>query len=170
MAHSSHRLPVVALGLALLLALGQAPALAQYKWQDARGQIHVSDQPPPRDVPDKDVLQRPAPRPAAAAAVAATPASAMGDRLGAGERVDPELEQRRGRVEAEAKTRALADEQRASALRAENCRRAGQHLANLSAGTRLVRNNEQGERVVLDDAVRASEMAQARSVMASDCR
>lgn len=169
MAHSLQRPPILALGLALLLALSHGPTLAQYKWKDNRGQTHVSDQPPPRDVPDKDVLQRPAARPTAAA-VATTPASAVGDRLGAGERVDPELEQRRSRVEAEAKARALADEQRASALRAENCRRAGQHLANLSAGTRLVRNNEQGERVVLDDAVRASEMAQARSVMASDCR
>ena len=165
------RLPALAFGLALLLAAALQPALAQYKWKDSRGQTHVSDQPPPRDIPDKNVLQRPTPRPAAAEATAAAPpASATGSRLVAGERQDPELEQRRSRAEAEAKARAQADEQRASAQRAENCRRASQHLATLSAGTRLVRSNEPGERVVMDDAMRASEMAQARGVMASDCR
>ena len=165
------RLPALAVGLALLLVAAHAPALAQYKWKDSRGQTHVSDQPPPRDIPDKAVLQRPAPRPAAAVVPpAAPPAAAPSERMAAGERQDPELEQRRSRAEAEAKARALADEQRASAQRAENCRRASQHLATLSAGTRLVRSNEQGERVVLDDALRASEMAQARNVMASDCR
>jgi hypothetical protein len=47
--------PALLAGLALLLAA--APASAQYKWRDARGQIHISDLPPPREVPDKDVLQ-----------------------------------------------------------------------------------------------------------------
>ena len=167
------RLLPLALGCSLLFAAAHAPALAQYKWKDNRGQTHVSDQPPPHDVPDKDVLQRPAPRPAAAAAAAlpAEPlAAAPGQRLLAGERLDAVLEQRRSRAEAEAKARSQADEQRASAQRAENCRRASQHLAMLSAGTRLLRSNEQGERVVLDDALRDNEMAQARSVMASDCR
>ena len=46
--------------LALLLgSLVALPATAQWKWRDSRGQIHVSDIPPPREVPDRDVLQRP---------------------------------------------------------------------------------------------------------------
>ena len=45
--------------LALVLALCCGAATAQYKWKDNRGQLHASDQPPPRDIPEKNVLQRP---------------------------------------------------------------------------------------------------------------
>uniref|UniRef100_UPI0013C2BDE7 DUF4124 domain-containing protein n=1 Tax=Azohydromonas sediminis TaxID=2259674 RepID=UPI0013C2BDE7 len=77
--------PLVA---ALLAFVAAGDAQAQWKWRDRSGQIHVSDLPPPRDVADKDVLQRPAtasrpappPAPAAegddAAAPAAPPAEA----------------------------------------------------------------------------------------------
>jgi hypothetical protein len=157
---------------ALALAVAGSPALAQYKWKDSRGQLHASDQPPPRDIPDKDVLQRPAPRPLQLAATAASAASAASAPGLAANRapVDPELQQRRARAEQEAKARAKVDDERASALRAENCQRARQHLATLATGSRLVRFNDKGERVVLDDAARASEAAQARDVMARDCR
>ncbi|MGL6112100.1 MAG: DUF4124 domain-containing protein, partial [Rubrivivax sp.] len=43
---------------ALSCLLLSAPAEAQWKWRDSRGQMHISDTPPPRDIPDKDVLQR----------------------------------------------------------------------------------------------------------------
>jgi hypothetical protein len=63
--------------LVSLLLAAAAPAQAQWKWKDRNGQTHISDLPPPRDIPDKDVLQRPSEaRRAAAAAAAATPASA----------------------------------------------------------------------------------------------
>ena len=46
---------------ALMLGLAFAPAAqAQYKWKDARGQLHASDMPPPADIPERQVLQRPA--------------------------------------------------------------------------------------------------------------
>lgn len=107
MPHAPHRILAVALPLALLLALALAssPALAQYKWKDSRGQIHISDQPPPRDIPDKDVLQRPKPRrlssneaPGPASAAASAPTARL--TMMPSERNDPELEQRRSRAEA----------------------------------------------------------------------
>ena len=161
-----HLLPWIAAAL-LLAAL--APAQAQYVWKDSKGQMHASDQPPPRDVADKDVLRRPnAARPAAPAAAPASAASAARP-LAAAAPVDPELAQRRARAEQEAKAKARADEQRIAAQRAENCQRARAHLATLDAGTRLVRVNAQGERIVVDDAVRNREAAEARGVVASDC-
>ena len=45
-------------GLALAL-----PAVAQWKWRDAQGRITVSDRPPPREVPERDILVRPAAAP-----------------------------------------------------------------------------------------------------------
>ncbi|OYU77582.1 MAG: DUF4124 domain-containing protein, partial [Burkholderiales bacterium PBB5] len=83
----------------LVLAAAPGASWAQYKWKDTRGQVHGSDLPPPRDVPDKDILQRPtttARKPlvtgtAASAPAAAGPASAAASRAP----VDPELDARR---------------------------------------------------------------------------
>ena len=158
------RMPWIAAALWLVLA----PAQAQYVWKDSKGQMHASDQPPPRDVVDKNVIKRPvAARPAAPAAA---PAASAPRPVAASAPVDPELAQRRARAEQDAKAKAQAEAQRVAAQRAENCQRARAHLATLDAGTRLVRVTPQGERVVIDDAVRAREAAEARNVMASDCR
>lgn len=161
------------LWIAAVASLLAAPALAQYTWKDSKGQLHASDQPPPRDIPEKDVIKRPsAPRTAIAAAAASAPASAAASAkvVAASAPVDPELQQRRARAEQEAKAKAQAEEQRLAGQRAENCQRARSHLATLDSGTRLVRANQRGEQVVLDDAARAQETAQARGLIASECR
>lgn len=170
MPFAPHRPTLVATALALLLALTSSAALAQYRWRDSHGQWHASDQPPPADIPEKDVLQRPlgqGQRPAAPTSATSAASAASGNRPAP---VDPELQARRARAEQEAEARSKAAEERAAAQRAENCRRARQQLATLQSGNRLVRINDKGERVVLDDAARAGEMAQARAVMATDCR
>lgn len=162
----------IALALACLLA-ANTPAWAQYKWKDSRGQVHVSDLPPPRDIPDKDVLQRPNPvqRPLPApVAAAGSAASAPAPGLAAKPALDPELEARRKKAELETKAKAQAEEERAAAVRAENCQRARQQLATLDNGQRLVQFNAKGERVVMDDNARAAAAAQARQVASTDCR
>ena len=156
------------LGLATLACLLLAsPAEAQWKWRDSRGQIHISDIPPPRDIPDKDVLQRPEvsvrkPAPAATVAAAASaPAKAA---------VDPELEERRKRAEQEQAARAEADKQKAAAVRKDNCQRAREQLATLDSGQRIARIKADGEREILDDDARAKEAKRARDAIASECR
>ena len=166
---SHHRLAAV-LGM-LALVLTASPALAQYKWKDGRGQVHASDLPPPRDVPDKDVLQRPGlvARPTQATAAAAASA-ASAPALAPKPLLDPELEARRKRAEDEARTRSRADEDRLAAQRGENCQRARQQLATMETGQRLLRFNERGERIVLDEAARADEAQAARHAIVQDCR
>ena len=163
--------PIAALLAGCLLCAAAAPALAQYKWKDSRGQVHASDLPPPRDIPDKDVLQRPAaPARALPAAAASAAASAASGPQVLRAPVDPELDARRKRSEQEAQARARTDEQRLAAQRADNCQRARQQLATLDSGRRLVRDNERGEPVPMDDATRAAEAQRARQVIAADCR
>ena len=169
--------PLVA---ALLVFVAVGDAHAQWKWRDRNGQIHMSDLPPPRDVADKDVLQRPAsaarpaPAPAPAAegddaapAVATPPADAK-------PRVDAELKARRKAAEQEQQARQQAqqkqEETKLAQQRAENCDRARAHLRQLESGMRMARVNEKGERIVIDDKERASEMQRARQVISSDCR
>ncbi len=176
------RTPTVLLSAALAIAL-HSPAAAQYKWKDSRGQVVVSDLPPPNDVPERDILSRPkgargaakpglvtdhAQRPASRAASAPGAASASGATASAP--VDPELEARRKRAESDARQRQQVESSRQAAQRAENCRRAQRALATLASGERLSRINERGERVVLDDAARAAEADEARQIAAENCR
>jgi hypothetical protein len=160
-------LPLRALLLASALLLAMLPAQAQWKWRDKGGQITASDLPPPREVPEKDILQRPDPalrRPPAAAASAASgllPGKPAGDK---------ELDARRRAGEQEQQAKARADEEKLAAQRAENCRRARSHVSALESGQRIARTNEKGEREILDDKGRADEMRRAHEVIASDCR
>ena len=145
------------------------PAQAQWKWRDANGRITASDLPPPREIPDKDILQRPSP---SRVAVPAAPASASASAAAPAARPAPdkELEARRRAAEQQQQAKTKAEEERVAAMRAENCKRARSHLATLETGQRLARINDKGEREVLDDAARAEEAKRAREVMASDCR
>lgn len=167
------RTPTAALLTCLLCALWLASpaAWAQYKWKDSRGQTHLSDLPPPADVPDKDVLQRPAPRQVPAAAAAAAP-SVSASAAAATNRppTDPELQARQRRTEQETQAKARADEARLAEQRAGNCQRARSQLAMLDSGQRMIRIDAQGERVVVDDATRQVEAQQARQVVSSECR
>ena len=156
----------------MLGALACGTAQAQWKWRDARGQMHTSDLPPPLNVAEKDILDRPADfrrraPPADKAASAPVPtASASSNQP----RTDPELDARRQRAAAEQTAQLRQQEQANAAVRAENCGRARSALAGLESGQRLTRTNAQGEREVLDDKGRADEMMRARAVIASDCR
>jgi type IV secretory pathway VirB10-like protein len=156
----------VALAALALLAL-TVPAHAQWKWRDERGQIHVSDIPPPRDVQEKDVLQRPDPAarkpspPPAPAAPAAVPGKAA---------TDPELDERKRKADQEQAARQKADDKQAKSARAENCQRAREQLATMESGMRVMRVKPDGEREYLSDDQRASEAQRARGIIASDCR
>ena len=161
----SIRALLVALLCGAALASLAAPAAAQWKWRDRNGQITVSDLPPPRDVPQQDILQRPDPaaaRPPVPAAAASAPAARPG--------VDKDLQARKQAADEEQATRAKADADRLTAQRADNCRNARSHLAALDSGQRIARYNDKGEREILDDKQRADETRRAREVIASDCR
>lgn len=160
-------------GTLLLLAL---PADAQWRWRDASGRVTASDMPPPREIPDKDILQRPpsarpAPASTSAAPAASAPASAPAAASGpASPAVDKDLEARKRAAEAQQQAQKKAEEQRNAAARADNCSRARNYLATLDSGQRVARMNDKGEREFLDDAARAAETRRARELIASNCR
>jgi hypothetical protein len=164
------------LGLAALaIALGlPSPAHAQWKWRDKSGQINVSDRPPPRDVPEKDILSRPVPE-AAARIIAMPSASASGAGLAASAAAAPatalerEVQARKRAAEQEQAAKARADEERLAERKAENCRAAKGHLTALESGQRIARVNDKGEREILDDKGRAEEQRRARDAIAANC-
>jgi hypothetical protein len=163
------RLPVWFL-VGFSLCVATLPAAAQWKWKDGRGQVVISDLPPPRDIPERDVLQKPnlvTQRPAAQLTPSAS--APAGEAL-AKAKVDPELEARRKKTEGEQNERVKAEEQKVAAQRAENCQRAKAHMSSLESGIRLSRTNDKGEREILDDKQRADEVQRTRQIISSDCR
>jgi len=164
--------------LVLALLIAALPAQAQWKWRDKSGRITASDLPPPRDVAEKDILQRPntvaarSPTTPAPGMAPASAASAASTTPGAAAKpaVDKELEARRRAGEQDQQAKAKADEERLAAQRAENCRRARGHLATLETGQRIARTNDKGEREILDDRGRAEEARRANEVVATDCK
>jgi cytoskeletal protein RodZ len=165
------------LGLCLTLAAAAAAASAatQWKWKDAEGRIQYSDRPPPSAVADGDILERPRgskPKAATAAPEAssadAAKASAPKPALKA---TDPQLEAKKRKAEeeaAKAKAKAAEDPKQTQA-RAESCQRARSYEKSLNDGMRISRTNAKGEREVLDDAGRASELARTKELISTTC-
>lgn len=169
---------VIRLSVLTAIVLAALPTLAsaQWQWRDAKGQVNASDRPPPRDVPDKDIISRPAPENRRAARAPETAASAAPSGGAAAAASAPatalerEVQARKRAAEQEQTAKSKAEEERRNVLRAENCRAARSHLLALDSGQRIARTNEKGEREVLDDKGRAEEQRRAREVVAADCR
>lgn len=164
----------LALGTLLLVGLAWSlPAPAQWIWRDARKQMHSSDLPPPRDIPEQDILQRPAarpsPRPVTPASAPAGPVAAAGPASAASGGLQAEVQARRQRAEQEEKAKRDAEDRERQAARTENCRNARKELAALDSGQRMVRLNDKGEREYLDDKARADATERARGIIGSDC-
>jgi hypothetical protein len=168
--------------LAALVAVGfGVPAEAQWKWKDKSGRVQYSDLPPPPNVSDADVLQRPsgsaarkppafAPNSAQAAAAAMAASAASGPVASGPSKAEPELEAKRRKAAEDEAAKRRAEEEKLKAARADNCQRAKSQVRALEDGMRMARVNEKGEREILDDKARAEETKRARDVVASDCK
>ncbi|VTU28649.1 DUF4124 domain-containing protein [Variovorax sp. PBL-E5] len=167
--------------IAHLLVLGVACCLplaasAQWQWLDKDNKNVFSDQAPPPEVPDKNILRRPtgltprvrfstapaAPDAAASAASAASPAKPSG--------VDKDLAEKARKAEEAEKAQKAAEAQKVVQAKAENCTRARQGKATFDSGMRVARLNAQGEREIMDDSARAAEQQRLQSVIDSDCK
>jgi len=165
--------PIHAVLVACALVMPVA-ASAQWQWLDAQGKKVFSDQPPPLDVPEKNILRRPhgsraaaAPAPAPAPAEApAAPAAPAGKAAG----VDKELEEKARQAEEAEKAKRAAEEKKIAQAKADNCSRARQGKATMDSGMRVARVNDKGEREILDDNARAAEQRRLQSIIDSDCK
>jgi hypothetical protein len=164
----------LAIAAALLGAVLTMPAEAQWKWRDKSGQTQYSDLPPPPTVPEGDILSKPhsskgrvvvSQAPLAASAAGSAASGALAPKT-----VDPELEARRSKAEAELAAKQKVEEIKVAAARTENCTRARAQMRSFDSGVRISRTNEKGEREILDDKQRAEEAKRTRDIIASDCK
>ena len=168
--------PIVTFLLAIA-CLGAGSASAQWQWLDKSGHKVYSDQPPPSDIPPRNILKQPGRTSSAAVAAAAPPApvpavgasaapAAQGPALSQDDR---ELQARKAKAEADAVARVKADEQAKDQVKAANCEKARKNQALMDSGVRVSITNAKGEREVLDDTARAAEQKKIRTVIEQNC-
>lgn len=145
-------LTITACAFALLAAGNVAAAL--YKWTDGNGRIVYSDQPPSANVKYERVDGAPPPsNPNAVQEMAAKEADfrkRQADAAKAGKKADTERIQQ--------------------AKRTEMCDRARSNIRTLAAEqVALVRHNEKGEQIVVDDATRRRERTEIEAWVKDNC-
>lgn len=161
--------------LALLVAFGCTPALAQWQWIDGTGSRVFSDTPPPAGTPEKNILKRPGPVRVAAptpSPVPATTAVAGSASLTAAAKPagkDNELEARKKQAEEAEQAKKKAEQEKMAKARADNCERAKRAKATLDSGMRIASTNAKGEREFLDEKTKAEEGRRLDEVIRSDC-
>jgi hypothetical protein len=156
-------------GLLTTLACGcllVMPALGDlYKWTDAEGTVHYSDQPPPPNVKQPITVKPRSPAtPTAAPAAEGTPAAAPKTY------VEQDAEFNRRRVEAAEREAAEKKAAMEAAEKMKNCEAAKTRLAGLQSGARVSRYNEKGEIVYVSDAEIAQETVRAKQAADSWCK
>jgi FKBP-type peptidyl-prolyl cis-trans isomerase len=143
---------------ALLLAMPPLAASAEIvKWVDDKGQVHYSDQAPPQAKKAKTLNL-----PAAPSAPPPPPAEAKST-------AEKERDFQQRRMDAEAAEKKAAEAQKQAEQDRRNCAAARSNLQSLESG-RVVRYDENGEKVFLDDAQRAAAMEQARKDISQWCK
>jgi hypothetical protein len=144
--------------------LASASAGAEtYKWTDAEGKVHYSDQPPPANAKKEATINpRKSSKPPTGekGATAAKPKTYM-EQEAAFKKRQVETAER------EAAEKKKADEE---ATKKSNCDQAQAQLKMLQAGGRVTRPGAQGEREYLSDAQIAQETERAKKTVESWCK
>ena len=152
------------------LVAASAPAFAQtYKWTDADGKVHYSDQPPPTNA-SKQVTVKPR-KPSASTSTANPAATEKGAPAAKAKTyVEQEADFRKRQVEAA--EREAADKKKADevAEKKQNCDQARAQLRSLQAGGRVTRTNAQGEREYMSDAQIAQEIERGKKLVENWCK
>lgn len=163
MYHASKGAGMLALAIGLFLTIPMVAA-ELYKWTDAEGKVHYSDQPPPPEVKTPVTV-----KPRRPAAETTAPGQEAAPAAGAAKTyVEQEAEFRKRQVEAAEKAEAEKKAADAKAEKQRTCSRAKAQLASLQAG-RIARPNASGEREYLTDAEIAQEIERTRQAMDANC-
>ena len=157
----------ILLGSALLLLLLGTATADVYKWVDKDGKVQYSDQPPlsgdakKMKRKTKDTAETSSPASAPVSNSSAKPAASVADQ---------ELEYRKRKTEKEeAEKKQQADAETAKQNK-QYCASLKGDLRSHSDGTRLVRFNEKGERIFLDDNERADSKVKLEERIAKECK
>jgi hypothetical protein len=165
----------VRLALLSLACLVPLAASAEWQWLDKQGRRVFSDQPPPPDIAPDRILKQAGQRgavlpPATPVATTAPPAANAGvDPALKPSGKDKVLEEKRRQAEAAEAAKRKDEESKIAAQRADNCGRARAAKTAYVSGQRIAIVNDKGEREIIDDTRRATEIKRLDEVIARDC-
>ena len=158
----------IGLGALLLAASGGTSAQDMYRWVDAQGKVHYSDQPPPADAREfkslnpsglsqEDPLDE----------EVSEDSDDVQDEAPSYVQQEQDFERRQAeQAEQQAKQQQAEAE---AAERKRNCEMARSNYNTISVGGRITRVNAAGEREFLSDEEIKSETAKARQMMQQWC-
>jgi len=160
------RLPLV---LAALLALLYAlPAASQWAWRDEKGRTVYSDRPPPANIKSEQILRQPS-QPSFGAPIAPTPEGKDATKSGPKTLAEREMEFRKRMQERSEAEKKQAEEQAQAQLKTQECERMRGYLRALRDGQRIARTDAQGNREILDDSQRESEIRRVSDSIERTC-
>lgn len=135
-----------------------APAAAEmYRWVDAQGKVHYSDQPPTEISKSSKTLNIPN-----------QPAAPAAESNKSWQEKDLDYKKRQAAAaETETKKKKEADEAKA---KIENCDKAKKALKALEEGGRINTYDEKGNRAAMDDAQRAKATNDAKKSISDWCK
>ncbi len=175
-----HMVNINRLLLALMVcgtSLAAMPAAAEtYKWTDADGKVHYSDQPPPANARDQKTItpRKQSSTPGAAPAAADKGSPAATDKgappAKAKTYVEQEAEFKKRQVEAAERDAAEKKKADEAAEKKRDCDQVRTQLAGLQAGGRITQTNAQGERDYMSDAQIGQEIERLKKAEASLCK
>jgi Skp family chaperone for outer membrane proteins len=158
--------PACRLPALVLVALLAAPASAQqlYKFVGPDGRVQYSDRPPAGAQKVEKVTS-------SRVSTIGSP-GASGGEAGKAPKTAAEQEQAFRQRRAEAEEKAKKDEKLAQETKAKDayCASARRELTSLQSGQRIVRTDDKGERVYLEDAQIQQEIARVQRDIAANCK
>ncbi len=141
----------------LVLALLSSTVFAQvYTWRDAAGKVHYSDT-PPTNMDSKKIHSGSQTSPVTSATTERSLA-------------EKEMEFRKRKAESTEKQAKAEEDRKKSEESKRNCEDARNQLNALQSGQRMNRVNASGERISLDDTMRAQEIEKTKQAIKSWCK
>jgi hypothetical protein len=156
----------VRLFAALAILLATATVTAQvFKWIDKDGKVHFSDTPPPADAVKGEAKKITISPPGSSGSSNAPAPKSVAERA-----KDSAKDGEKRKTEAAEKAKKEEETERVAKQNEERCREAKRYLSSLETGQPLVRNNDAGERTLMSDAERTTEVARAKTAMSESCK
>jgi hypothetical protein len=140
----------------LILGLAFSPLVHAdlYKWTDAQGKVHYTDQPP---TVNTQTIKNPSPGQAEATSQATQALDAQDQ---AYQKRKKELDEARAKADKEAEQ---------ARVKRENCAKARSNLSALQAPSGVYTTNAAGQRTYMNDASRASALAASQKAVSDYC-
>lgn len=134
---------------------------AQYQWLDENNQMQFSDRPPPREIPESNIIKRPKYDSIQQSSRKKSSVNTLAEK---------ELEFRKRQIESADKAKNDDEEKKRQAELKASCEQQRNNLSALENGQRMSKFSANGERIFLEDNERDEAIAKIRNEIQQYCK